>query len=831
MILSNLILKDFGGHKSLDFTSNASTVGILGPNGAGKSTILSAINFLLTGETADPQETYVRAGCDNGSGTLTFTKNGMVGKIFRQIGKTPKRKLEWDNRVITKAAEVDDTLAALFGADKKAVSSAVFIAQGDLQNILFGSQVERETLFIRLVNLAFCDQRAKMIEGKVKKIALTVQDLGAVIDQARLEVQRSQISLEEANAQLALLADCRTEIARLEERISLTQQITEVGHRALEVNARNLTAQESLRSFLTAHSLTDAGTLAVKCSAMGLSLDSVYRRVDSTRAIVEGTRLLLMKDAEVTLAEGVLADATTRVANSAVPADDKANRAILDSQIQGRLTHNRLCTLLEPAAEKLQQAKLAVAALVDPGLDAKIAALAESISTQRSMLEQSRRLVAMQKELTACLGKIDPANSKCRECGLKIDPNQDIDPAKLAEYEAVLVKGQADLDASNAQLREFSQAQAAYQGRRETANRDLSRYQVELDQLVKQSAEVTQFATVDVQATQAQILAIDTRAREYMWATQERSNAALSLETRQKDRSGYLEMRQYVLDPSYTNDKLIELIGQRDALTAEHNRLKGLQAEAAALAATVEEIEKQLQQVAENEATITAKLAAIPTTQALDEILQTFGGQPDLAKRELVNRQSARDTQLGVVRQAEQVQKDATAKLKELQGRIAQDQKKLDCIARLQEMKALLSRSGLPGKYVAHRFDQLVQLTQQHLYKLNANFSVSADRETPLSFRFCRTDNGVDLSMTKMSGGQRVRLCLAFLMAVQTALVPDVGLLVLDEPSMHLDTEGKESLAELLRDAGQRLGGGGNQIWLVDHAMELEPALGSVLKL
>jgi ABC-type Mn2+/Zn2+ transport system ATPase subunit len=72
---------------------------------------------------------------------------------------------------------------------------------------------------------------------------------------------------------------------------------------------------------------------------------------------------------------------------------------------------------------------------------------------------------------------------------------------------------------------------------------------------------------------------------------------------------------------------------------------------------------------------------------------------------------------------------------------------------------------------------------------------------------------------------------LAFLMAVQEALVPEVGLLVLDEPSMHLDERGKASLAELLAETGRRLSVGESQVWVSDHAIELEPAFGATVRL
>ena len=61
--------------------------------------------------------------------------------------------------------------------------------------------------------------------------------------------------------------------------------------------------------------------------------------------------------------------------------------------------------------------------------------------------------------------------------------------------------------------------------------------------------------------------------------------------------------------------------------------------------------------------------------------------------------------------------------------------------------------------------------------------------------------------------------------------MPELGFLVLDEPSMHLDDESKENLKELLMNIGQQLENTDMQILVCDHAKELEPAFINTIKL
>lgn len=83
----------------------------------------------------------------------------------------------------------------------------------------------------------------------------------------------------------------------------------------------------------------------------------------------------------------------------------------------------------------------------------------------------------------------------------------------------------------------------------------------------------------------------------------------------------------------------------------------------------------------------------------------------------------------------------------------------------------------------------------------------------------------------KLSGGQKVRLSIAFLLAVQQLVIPDLGFLVLDEPSTHLDEEARENLKELLINLGQQLEASDTQILVCDHAKELEPAFVNLIQL
>jgi ATP-binding cassette subfamily B protein len=84
----------------------------------------------------------------------------------------------------------------------------------------------------------------------------------------------------------------------------------------------------------------------------------------------------------------------------------------------------------------------------------------------------------------------------------------------------------------------------------------------------------------------------------------------------------------------------------------------------------------------------------------------------------------------------------------------------------------------------------------------------------PEGYRTALGDEGV-----RLSGGQRQRIALA------RALLGDPRLLMLDEPSTHLDRDGTQSLLLSLRERG------GPAVLLVSHEVELTDAADRVLEL
>jgi DNA repair exonuclease SbcCD ATPase subunit len=199
---------------------------------------------------------------------------------------------------------------------------------------------------------------------------------------------------------------------------------------------------------------------------------------------------------------------------------------------------------------------------------------------------------------------------------------------------------------------------------------------------------------------------------------------------------------------------------------------------------------------------------------------------------DIQTRQQAYLALSGEVKQARLNANTIRDRQNELDLRVAKDAGKRQLIDELRALKDTFSRGGLPLTYIRYHFNKLAALTRDNLAKMESNFTVEPDPEQPVSFIFTRLDDAQPYRMTqgKLSGGQKVRLTIALLMAVQQHILPEVGFLVLDEPSQGLDDESVEALKELLIDMGSSLGNSESQIFVCDHKPQLEPAFGAVIR-
>jgi exonuclease SbcC len=219
-----------------------------------------------------------------------------------------------------------------------------------------------------------------------------------------------------------------------------------------------------------------------------------------------------------------------------------------------------------------------------------------------------------------------------------------------------------------------------------------------------------------------------------------------------------------------------------------------------------------------------AKLQAIGDV-VTSEALATVLGELRLAE-------TAYNEQVGKVEAARKAMADADGRLAEIDLRVAEQKNRITLAEELSRLAAAFKPSGVTMDFLDYQFGQIASLTQEHLSEMGADFMVAASESKPLAFEFLRLNrpNEAWLKQSRMSGGQKVRLALAVLLAIHELVIPDVGLLVLDEPSLHLDEDAKLTFGEVIRDLCEAGGEEGRQIIICDHDQRLMSSLPDVME-
>jgi DNA repair exonuclease SbcCD ATPase subunit len=839
MIITKLRLVNVGRHTSLSFDSDASVVGLLGVNGVGKSTVLDMLQYALTGETEFSLDSYVRYGEGNSCVEVEFVKNGQKGTIFRQFGKTSKRKLTWAGQEKTSAKEVDATMAQIFSADKQAIANAVFVQQGTLEKILFSKDADRRSMFIKLVNMSFCAKRANTITSKLQKLESTIVDLGPAIQAVNSQRETSAIAVQKASEELAALPDYSIEVEFCDTYITntdlLKRTVATIGQCDNEKAAYHIEIERLLK-ILKVISVEDATSenrmIAVRlqmASSAVASFDSNaaelshYDRV--SREIQEARDRLnaALKEIKDLNPDGKTPE---QIAEAYRVAKQQADIYPWRRQTEGHLQQ-----------WKKYQQDAEVALQTEPKPDKteeELKTLNDEYSALGANIHMVKTLLGTQSRIAGCLAdQLQNPTAKCPDCGLTIASTAELQPERLEEWRARVKTMEAEWLVKQDEIVRLNKAWKAYHtfygtksGEVATAKSEINNIQTQLDANVPTMAEDVASAQVELTSNQKQKLPLLKKNSE---------QAAKDVTTKMLERGNYATAQQIITQ------------GLRDKFTPEEGkRLR--EAQAAALKTWeewqqpytdlsqtcnfLERTEMQIKNLNHQKHDLEKKIDE-PMPVKVIELSMQLAGNIEAVKAEFKNRNDVRQQAVGRQEQAQKNYDQVNQEYQDLRRRAEMDVGKRKLIDDLKLLRQVLNDDGLPMAVVRYHFEQMAALTQEALSQLDANFAIMIDRDRSLAFKFVRLDEPVqyEMPMDKLSGGQKVRLCVAFLLACQKRLVQEVGLLVLDEPSNHMDPSGVESLSELLIGLRSKFKNTEMQVWVSDHNPGLADCFDTVLKL
>lgn len=836
MIIKKVELKNWGPHKSLEFDSDNHIVGIIGSNGKGKSNLLQAIAYALTGDLDKTKGTaYIRNfgnpdAAKEASVKITFKKGSEEGTIVRKIKDTgtTSRQMTWGGKTLKAAAEVEKLMAELLGADKEAMKNAVYIKQGDIAKLVKGTPTERQEINLKLMNLNFTEQRTEKI-----------RQYKAVLSNGLIDYLQVEALLQEQESNIN--SNINSYKAKSEELKGKSDVYAWLCKVAPIITARTTTARNI--DAMKAQVLDKNTKLKVAISESGFtSVDDLYEAIKK--------------------AEEAVKTASNKVE---LRRNYKFCKEILDNQIAASLDLNK--QLNELRYKYIGESVEAIQADIDEHV-----ALIDALTKFKSVTENKTNCINNLTHLNTKLKVYDGPSSPLATYKmlrdkdvselinltsqqlLALSANSDVCPVcsgHLDEAHKQKCKSTSEVLASKVDklkksISEYDVKISDEEKLKVTITNKIADLMQELQTYLNQESEImhstygpriVNMVDSDLLNFQTHLKAFREKLADIINNNQKIENLERLYDAQVESCTNYKEQIKELLSKLEENDvSIYKTLEDYENLCSEAknklDKLNKLSTSINNLISSRDSYDSMLTKYSHEYCTYHGKLEMLQeqfpdidlniTDEGLEVLTETY--------REIATEYVSLSN---LIRQAETELSEVRHKLKECRDNIETNNKKLQLIEDLQAVINVTCKNGVPLAYANEVFAKITPMVQEMLERMQANFTVAIDPERPMTYKFTRTDNdsGYAMPQERLSGGQAIRLAIALLIACQQTILPEVGLLILDEPSSHIDSEGVEHMRDMFIQLEDILKNSNMQVILVDHNPTLVAAFDKTIKL
>lgn len=836
MIIKKVELKNWGPHKSLEFDSDNHIVGIIGSNGKGKSNLLQAIAYALTGDLDKTKGTaYIRNfgspdAAKEAFVKITFKKGAEEGTIIRKIKDTgtTSRQMTWGGKTLKSAAEVEKLMTELLGADKEAMKNAVYIKQGDIAKLVKGTPTERQEINLKLMNLNFTEQRTEKIRQYKAVLSNGLIDYLQV--EALLQEQESsmKVNLESYKSRINKLKESSdiyswlcyaypiisTKVVDARNIDSTKAHLLDLNSKIKEIlYANNVTSVEEFNTLLKSKreegiNLQNALSLKRSYETCCKEQKELHKIISSTEEEINELADKLKNDA-IGNTEKIIAERTALISTITRYRTLKENKQkyLNDlTTLNGKLKSveapdspiNVLKQLKDSHTEEL--IKLTSQQVVSMMADSAICPICSGTLTEEHKQKCKSDVATLSSKIEKIKAKIEDVNTHIEirerervELISKINDTMNLLRTCLAEIETIrnAENGELVAKAQDSDFINFKDELAMYESSLVDLKSDKKKYDYLQGVLAGHN---TRFITLTKECADLVLTSkkLNVNLNKDLTKLETQYENFDKLKTKLEDVNIKLKELQ-----SYINSESNLLVSFQNNYNSYVNSLNTLQ-------------EKY------------PHISLDTTTESLDPIIDSYKDQAmEYASLDRLIKQT--ETELAELRH----------KLKECRDNIETNNKKLQLIEDLQAVINVTCKNGVPLAYANEVFAKITPMVQEMLERMQANFTVAIDPERPMTYKFTRTDNdsGYAMPQERLSGGQAIRLAIALLIACQQTILPEVGLLILDEPSSHIDAEGVEHMRDMFMQLEDILKNSNMQVILVDHNPTLVAAFDKTIKL
>ncbi|HIP65300.1 MAG TPA: hypothetical protein EYH08_02075 [Pyrodictium sp.] len=889
MILEEVYMENVLSHKETRLKLEPGITVIVGPNGAGKTSIIDAITYALFSiHSRDPRkkEPLIRLGAPRAYIRVCFrlgSRKYIVERIINRAGASDARLYEVDEqnsrRLIAYGVKnVELEIRKLTGIDASLARFSMIARQGEIDLILYDKN-KRIDMLNTLLGLNAIEKAYERIKYLVKEIEnrrnLIINDISHLEN----EVQRLRKEVEvkpQLQSQLAkitqkllekkqLLSELEEKLQHLrtlhEEYISLSnrremleKELAEVENeiREVEDELRDIESQinaimEKYGSIEEVKSKVEVAkrvrVLLEKKSMLEREIANIANFIRKYRG-----RVVEVKELEELMRRRrLLYDQLTRLSNRVAEYETIKKRLTdLDREIS-RLREEkeraiaRIVAIVEQALNRrniaLRDPQRLLSALQQ--LEAKSKSVLEKLEKDFDRLNSEVGAIRSQlDEVSKQLELLTRASGRCPLCGRPLDAEHRMKlikqlRAKKLELEAKLSKLiekkerlKKDMEFVKSVLEGSSKARSKVEemvSYIRTLDEKLRVVEREKQELQNKLLELLA-AVKEYDALRDEIGKVEERIKQLEHLQELATKIKVEEERLNKLKEELIHTEQMLEEAlaGYSLNEIVyivENLEEFEKVISEYDRLmvekKQLEKRLANLKSKYEQKVVELEEVVDR----------LRSLEFSEEEFRNVDKRVKEVRREiedLIKEQAMLEERLRKVEEDEKKLQDCEKLVEEKRKMLAKINKAYSDLKRIQKV---LEPGGLP-RLIRLKAKKIIEmLMQQFIMRFGVDaLGVELDSEYNV---YLLTRDGKK-SVTMLSGGERIALALAFRLAIARALGGKLGVLILDEPTVHLDEERRRELVEILRQGPKLLGV--NQMIVVTHDRELEEAADTVVE-
>ena len=832
----------------------------------------------------------IRLGSAHAAVTVEFSSGGRVYRVVRRLrramGRTGRSQSEVHlyelsdgapRPLARSAREVERVLAQLLGAKPDVAYLLYIVPQGSLEDVLV-----RDEDRLKLIDAVF---KLEAMKKAYENMRYLIRGFEKEYEAVRRELENYRRDL---NAKKAMVAELPRLRRRLEE---LRREREELARRLQELEEKLRRLEELRRREAELRAAADRaarelGYVEQQLGELEARIEELRGAEEEARSIGDldaAERLaseIVERAGEVRRLERSLGELEARIEELSAYAE-KARRLEAEAaryeEVRERLReleavekeYQRLSSLAEEARRELERLrsereKLEArvrAALArelqltglepdDPAklkerIDWLLATIEEQIDKAERKKEELRakmgELKALIREKEDAMDKLGSAQGRCPLCERPLSDEERMSLIKRLRQEKKMLEAQ--LYSLEAKLRHLERELRELKTRREKLRT--------LREAVLNDILSLASLTRSIEEKEARLKELNTKLLETMPAHQEyrdlveesaRLEAAWREYQNAKARAEHLKELMTQADDLRTRleRERAWLVEAAARLGIEGDSVEALEAEARSLARRIGELrralaekrllEEQLRKLEARRSELRAEAAR--AARELEELageLERLGGVEDeyhevnRRLREVVEEEGSTRGRVEQLEREEEELRRLEERVRKLEERARKLERAVSTLKRIRE--AFHNERGAPALVRRQAKAAMEYYMREILERFNIDFidvSLGDDFEVKLKTRSGEKNVGM------LSGGERVALALAYRLALARTAAGRLEMMILDEPTVHLDEERRKELIDIIRYGVGALGL--TQLIIVSHDAEIVDAADHVVE-